>query len=131
MHNPIASPAHARLAASMLERATRLPQGHHIALVMADGTAICLGHEKGDGAENKVLRLQRGLFAKGIEVTAFALSDNGLAWSLIGSMPPPGCKARELEEELDQLLRDFQKKARRRRRPRPRAKDDSARTPVH
>jgi hypothetical protein len=116
MQNPIASPAHARLATSMLERATRLPQGYHIALVMAEGTAIFLGHEKGGLAENKVLRLQRRLFKWGIEVTAFALSDNGLAWSLIGSMPPPGCKARELEAELDELLRGLRKKSSRRRR---------------
>jgi hypothetical protein len=128
MQKPIASPAHARLATSMLERATRLPQGCHVALILADGTTICFAHEKGGRVDNKVLRLQRRLFRWGVEVTAIEL--NGLAWALIGALPPPGCKARELEE-LDQLLRDFRKKAPRRRRPRPRAKSGSARTPVH
>jgi hypothetical protein len=116
MHNPLHREPYARLAAGMLESASKLPRGHRVALVMADGCAICFGHEQGVQVQNIVLLLQRRLFAKGIETTAFALSENGLAWVLVGVMPPPGCKARALEAELDKLLRNFRLKAPRRRR---------------
>jgi hypothetical protein len=115
MLNPL-RPSHARLANEMLEQASKLPRGRRVALVMADGCAICFGNEKAGMAQTVVLVLQQRLSGRGIEPTTIALSKDGSQWVIIGTSPALGSRTRALEEELEQLLRSFRLKTPRRRR---------------
>src|SRR6516162_7440641 len=102
----------------MLERASELPMGKRMALVMTDGCVILFGKELAGKARTFVLHLQRHLFRRGIEPTALAFSDDGSRWAFVGSMPNPGSKRQEIEEQLDKLLLNYRSKSTRRRRRR-------------
>jgi hypothetical protein len=104
MQNPLSSTSRSRLAADMVERAVQLPKGRSAALVLADGTVICFGHEQNNRAEKKVHSLERRLVRRGIEPSAVAFSNDKLAWALVSVTAPQGCRARALEAEIERLL---------------------------
>jgi hypothetical protein len=105
MNNPLARAHHTQLADEMLEKASRLPKGYRTALVFADGLTVCFGHEQGSRVLTTIRALERRLIKQGFEPTALSRSEDGQAWAMIGILPPPRERARQVEKHIERLLR--------------------------